>query len=100
MAETLTRAGIVERLHLRVGLTRAEAGGLVDEVLNLVGDSLERGESVKISGFGSFHVRTKAPRRGRNPHTSEDLLIAERRVLSFKPSGALRTRLNPDRDLE
>lgn len=100
MAETLTRAGIVERLHSRVGLTRTEAGGLVDEMLELVSDALERGDTVKISGFGSFHVRAKAPRRGRNPHTSEDLLIDARRVLSFKPSGALRTRLNPDRDLE
>lgn len=100
MAETLTRARIVDRLHSRVGITRAEAGALVDEVFTILCDTLERGENVKISGFGVFEVYQKAPRRGRNPHTSEVLTIDARRVLSFKPSSVLRSRLNPDRDLE
>lgn len=100
MPETLTRARIVERLHHRVGLTRSEAGLLVDDVFRILCDTLEGGEQVKISGFGVFQVRAKAPRRGRNPATREALIIGQRRVLTFKPSGVLRRRLNPDRDLE
>lgn len=94
MAETLTKAKLTEQIHNRVGLTKKEAADLVDEVFELMRQNLEQGDRIKISGFGSFQVRAKAARRGRNPQTSEDLIISRRRVLTFKPSAVLRTALN------
>ncbi len=96
MAETLTKAKLAELLHERVGVTKKEAGDLVDEVFGLIRDTLIDGEKVKISGFGNFVVRDKAARRGRNPQTSEEIIIARRRVLNFRPSQVLRSSLNED----
>ena len=75
MAETLTKAKLAELLHNRVGVTKKEAGALVDEVFGLMRDRLIDSEKVKISGFGNFVVRDKAARRGRNPQTSEEIII-------------------------
>ena len=77
-------------------MTKKEAGDLVDEVFGLMRDCLIDGEKVKISGFGNFVVRDKAARRGRNPQTSEEIIIARRRVLTFRPSQVLRTALNDE----
>ena len=96
MAETLTKAKLAELLHHRVGVTKKEAGSLVDEVFGLMRDRLIDGEKVKISGFGNFVVRDKAARRGRNPQTSEEIIIARRRVLTFRPSQVLRSVLNEE----
>ena len=96
MANTLTKAKLAELLHNRVGVTKKEAGDLVDEVFGLMRDTLIDGEKVKISGFGNFVVRDKAARRGRNPQTSEEIIIARRRVLNFRPSQVLRSALNED----
>ncbi len=96
MAETLTKAKLAELLYNRVGVTKKEAGDLVDEVFGLMRDCLIVGEKVKISGFGNFVVRDKAARKGRNPQTSEEIIIARRRVLTFRPSQVLRTALNDD----
>jgi integration host factor subunit alpha len=96
MADTLTKAKLAEILHNRVGVTKKEAGDLVDEVFGLMRDTLIDGEKVKISGFGNFVVRDKAARRGRNPQTSEEIIIARRRVLNFRPSQVLRSALNED----
>jgi integration host factor subunit alpha len=96
MAETLTKAKLTELLHDRVGVTKKEAGSLVDEVFGLMRDRLIDGEKVKISGFGNFVVRDKAARRGRNPQTSEEIIIARRRVLTFRPSQVLRSVLNEE----
>jgi len=96
MDETLTKAKLAELLHNRVGVTKKEAGSLVDEVFGLMRDRLIEGEKVKISGFGNFVVRDKAARRGRNPQTSEEIIIARRRVLTFRPSQVLRTVLNEE----
>ena len=96
MAETLTKAKLAELLYNRVGVTKKEAGDLVDEVFGLMRDCLIVGEKVKISGFGNFVVRDKSARKGRNPQTSEEIIIARRRVLTFRPSQVLRTALNDD----
>ena len=76
------------------GISKKEAGILVNLLLDTVRETLLRGENVKISGFGSFVVRAKNDRVGRNPHSGEELLIPARKVLTFKPSQLLRDRLN------
>ncbi len=96
MAETLTKAKLAELLHERVGVTKKEAGDLVDEVFDIMRNKLTDGEKVKISGFGNFVVRDKAARRGRNPQTNEEIIIARRRVLTFRPSAVLRSTLNDE----
>jgi|TARA_B100000530_G_C15718814_1_gene392997 integration host factor subunit alpha len=96
MAETLTKAKLATLLHQRVGVTKKEASDLVDEVFGLMRDQLSSGDKVKISGFGNFLVRDKAARRGRNPQTNEEIIIARRRVLTFRPSQVLRTALNDE----
>ena len=97
MTDTLTKARLVEAIHGRVGLTKKDAAALVDEVFELLCATLESGEKVKISGFGNFTVRDKAARRGRNPKTTDEIIIARRRVLTFKPSQVLRSALNAAR---
>ena len=94
MSDTLTKARLVERLHAQVGVTKKDATELVDEVFAIMRNSLRSGEKVKISGFGNFLVRDKAARPGRNPQTNEEIIIARRRVLTFKPSLVLRASLN------
>jgi integration host factor subunit alpha len=78
------------------GISKKEAGVLVNLLLDTVRNTLLEGENVKISGFGSFVVRGKRDRVGRNPHSGEELLIKARRVLTFKPSQLLRDRLNEE----
>ena len=96
---TLTRAAIAERLSARLGLSRRESAALVDALIEEMAQAFERGEEVKVPGFGSFHVRDKAARMGRNPATGSPLLLDGRRVLTFKPSALLRERLNADQEL-
>jgi integration host factor subunit alpha len=89
----MTKNDLVEVIYERAGLSRREAAQAVDSVLEIIKDSLRRGEKVKISGFGSFAVNRKRARRGRNPQTGAPLIIDSRRVLSFKPSDILKQRL-------
>ncbi len=91
--ETLTRADIAEILNKQVGLSRAESAELVEQVLDLVTEALETGENVKISGFGTFVLRDKNERVGRNPKTGIEVPITPRRVLTFRPSQSLRDRV-------
>lgn len=91
---TLTKARLVEQINTSVGVTKKEAGDLVDDVFDLVREALEQGDKVKISGFGNWIVKDKAARRGRNPQTNDPIVIARRRVLTFKPSQVLRGALN------
>ena len=93
----MTKADIVEQIYERVGFSKKESAELVEKVFAIIKDTLQSGEKVKISGFGSFQVRHKKARRGRNPQTSEDIIIKERHVLSFHPSQLLRKSLNPER---
>jgi integration host factor subunit alpha len=92
--ETLTRAEIAELLNKHVGLSRAESAELVEQVLELVTEALENGENVKISGFGTFVLRDKNERIGRNPKTGIEVPITPRRVLTFRPSQSLRDRVS------
>jgi len=96
MSSTVTRAQLSEAVYQEVGLSRNESAELVEAVLNEIGDSLVRGDSVKISSFGSFQVRQKRGRMGRNPKTGEDVPIKPRRVLVFRASHVLKERINRD----
>ena len=91
----MTKADMVELVYERIGVSKREAATVVDSIFDIIKESLERGENVKISGFGSFNLREKKPRRGRNPQTGEEITISARRVLSFKSSNVLRDQLNP-----
>lgn len=92
--KTVTRADLCEAVYQRVGLSRTESSELVEMVLSQISGCLERGETVKLSSFGSFLVRSKGERIGRNPKTGEEVPIAPRRVLVFKPSAVLKDRIN------
>ncbi len=94
MAGALTRSDLTEAVYREVGLSRTESAQLVEQVLNEVIGTLESGDHVKIAGFGSFSVRAKATRMGRNPKTGEEVAIEPRRVLSFRASSMLKDRLN------
>lgn len=91
----MRKLDLASELRKRVGgMSRKEAGRLVDTMLDTIREVLVRGESVKVTGFGNFVVRKKEERVGRNPHSGEDLIIPARNVLTFKPSQLLRDRLN------
>ena len=91
---TITRAQLSEAVYREVGLSRNESGELLEAVLRQVSDALARGESVKISSFGSFSVHRKGQRIGRNPKTGEEVPILPRKVLVFRPSQVLKSRIN------
>lgn len=91
---TLTRADLAERLHLEIGLSRAESADLVEQVLGCISGALLAGENVKLSSFGSFLLRDKGLRVGRNPKTGVVVPIEPRTVLTFRPSQITRQRLN------
>jgi len=92
-AGTLTRADLAESLHREVGLSRADAARLVEQILSHMCEALSKGENVKISGFGSFILRDKGERVGRNPKTGVEVPIAPRRVLTFRASQMMRDRI-------
>lgn len=87
---SVTKADIVERVYKEAGFSKKEAADLVDLVFKVIKDTLARGEKVKISGFGNFHLKDKDDRVGRNPQTGEAMMISARRVLTFKPSQILK----------
>ncbi len=91
---TLTRAQLTEAVYQEVGLSRNESADLVETVLGEICGALTKGEMVKISSFGSFFVRQKGQRIGRNPKTGEEVPILPRRVLVFRPSHVLKNRIN------
>jgi integration host factor subunit alpha len=84
---------LAEAVHEEVGLSRNESADLVESVLQHMSDALVRGENVKISSFGTFSIRDKAARMGRNPKTGEEVPISPRRVLSFRPSHLMKDRV-------
>ena len=90
---TLTRADLAEALNRRVGLSRADALDMVEAILRHMGMALSDGENVKISGFGTFILRDKAQRVGRNPKTGVEVPITPRRVLTFRASQMLKDRI-------
>jgi len=91
---TVTRAQLTEAVYQEVGLSRNESAELVESVIAEISDALERGEMVKISSFGSFAVRHKGQRVGRNPKTGQEVPISPRRVLVFRASHALKHQIN------
>jgi integration host factor subunit alpha len=93
-ARTVTRADLAEAVYRRVGLSRAESADLVQSFLEEISSAAERGETVKLSSFGSFVVRSKSQRIGRNPKTGVEVPILPRRVMVFKPSNVLKSRIN------
>jgi integration host factor subunit alpha len=92
-AGTLTRADLAESLHKRIGLSRADSSRMVEQILSTMCDALAEGENVKISGFGTFVLRDKGERVGRNPKTGVEVPIAPRRVLTFRASQMMRDRI-------
>jgi integration host factor subunit alpha len=92
--EQMTKADIVEHIYEKVGFSKKESAELVEKVFTIIKDTLASGEKVKISGFGNFVVREKNARKGRNPQTGEEIRLAARRVLTFKPSLVLKNILN------
>ena len=91
--KTLTRMDLSEAIFREVGLSRNDAAQMVESVLDHMSDALVRGEQVKISSFGTFSVRDKTARVGRNPKTGEEVPINPRRVLTFRPSHLLKDRV-------
>ena len=94
MKRSLIRADIAEAIYQKIGLSRNESADIVGTILDEISNSLESGKNVKITSFGSFTVRNKNQRMGRNPKTGQEVPITPRRVLSFRPSHILRDRVN------
>lgn len=92
--KTITRADLCEAVYQKVGLSRTESAELVEMVIDEISNRIVAGETVKLSSFGSFHVRSKGQRIGRNPKTGQEVPISPRKVLIFKPSNVLKQRLN------
>ena len=90
----MTKADLVVKLHDNTGLTKDEASACLEAVLETIKKTLEDCETVKIAGFGSFTVRKKKSRKGRNPRTGESLMITARKVMTFKPSTVLKSAIN------
>jgi integration host factor subunit alpha len=92
--QTITRADLCEAVYQKIGLSRTESSKLVETVLDEICDAVARGENVKLSSFGSFVVRDKGERIGRNPKTGVEVPIEPRRVMVFKPSNVMKARIN------
>ncbi len=90
----LTRAEIADRLIIKVGMGKSTAQEFVDGFFELIADTLEKGENVKLTGFGNFELKEKNPRPGRNPKTGKEVLITKRRVTTFKAGQKLRNRID------
>ena len=92
--QTITRADLCEAVYQKIGLSRTESSKLVEAVLDEICVAVARGENVKLSSFGSFVVRDKGERIGRNPKTGVEVPIEPRRVMVFKPSNVMKARIN------
>ena len=90
----MTKDDIIDTIREKVGFTKADIAKIVDLVFDIIKETLQREDKIKISGFGNFVARKKGTRRGRNPQTGSDMEISSRRVLTFKPSPVLRVRSN------
>ena len=94
MSKTLTRADLAQAVHLTIGLSRNDSAQLVETMLEDISRTLEKGEQVKLSSFGTFSVNSKRERIGRNPKTGIEARITPRRVLSFRASNMLKKKVN------
>jgi integration host factor subunit alpha len=91
---TLTKAQIIESFQNNLGFTKNQSSEIIESILTIIKDALAESEDVLISGFGKFCVNQKKERRGRNPATGDDMMLAPRKVVTFKCSGKLRDKLN------
>lgn len=94
---TVTKAELIENVYEKVGFSKKDSSDLVELIFDTLKDCLNRGEKIKISGFGNFVVRQKRARVGRNPQTGQSIEISARKVLTFRPSHVLKNILNPNR---
>ncbi|RLB67742.1 MAG: integration host factor subunit alpha [Deltaproteobacteria bacterium] len=90
----MTKADIIEAIYDEVGFSKRESADIVETTFDIIKETLEKGENIKLSGFGSFNIRDKKARRGRNPQTGEEITITPRRILTFKSSNVFRYQLN------
>ncbi|APG25624.1 MAG: integration host factor subunit alpha [Syntrophotalea acetylenica] len=90
----MTKADLVEKVYLKTGFSKKESSDIVEMVFDLMKNTLEKGEKIKLAGFGNFVVKQKATRRGRNPQTGEEIEISSRNILTFKPSQVLKSAIN------
>lgn len=91
---TLTKAQIIDGIQDQIGFTKNQSTETVETLLEIIKSTLEDGDDVLVSGFGKFCVRNKKERRGRNPATGDDMMLAPRKVVTFKCSGKLRDKIN------
>lgn len=94
LPKTATRADLADAVYRKMGLSRAESSALVEMVLGEIATAIARGENVKLSSFGSFRIRSKGTRIGRNPKTGVEVPITPRRVIAFKPSNVMKAIVN------
>ena len=92
----MTKADLVESIYEKIGFSKKESSDIVEMIFDTMKETLEKGEKIKISGFGNFVVRAKRPRMGRNPQTGQEIEISARRVLTFRPSQVLKQALNKE----
>jgi integration host factor subunit alpha len=90
----MTKVDIVESIYEKVGFSKKEVAKIVESVFDIIKQSLQQEDKIKISGFGNFVIRKKRARRGRNPQTGSDIEISSRRILTFKPSQVLKAGIN------
>jgi integration host factor subunit alpha len=90
----MTKADLIENVYLKTGFSKKESAEIVELVFDLIKTTLEKGEKIKIAGFGNFVVKEKDSRRGRNPQTGDEIEISSRRILTFKPSQVLKGAIN------
>ncbi len=90
----MTKADIVEIVYEKVGFSKKDVAAVIEKIFECIKGTLESGEKVKISGFGNFSIRQKRARRGRNPQTGGEIIIEERRVMTFKASQILKKSIN------
>ena len=93
-SQTITRSQLSEAIYQEIGLSRNESTSIFESILDKISDTLASGESVKLSSFGSFSVRSKSERIGRNPKTGEEVPILPRKVIVFRPSQVLKNRIS------
>ena len=97
---TMTKVDLVKIICEKMGFALKESTEIVEWVFEIMKETLEGGEKIKISGFGNFNIRAKRPRKGRNPKSGEGIVISGRRVVTFKPGNVLRKALNRKSDLQ
>ena len=92
----MTKADLIESIYEKIGFSKKESADIVELIFDTIKETLEKGQKIKISGFGNFVVRAKRPRMGRNPQTGQEIEISARRVLTFRPSQVLKQALNKE----